>query len=59
MIIPVLNEIIHILYFVFAGVFGLLLVRNLFKRDTHTGIIYDIVYAYTIIPFLLRVLHIK
>lgn len=55
----VLGEIVHILYFALAGAMGLLLLRNLFKRTSRPGIVYDIVYAYCIIPFLLRVLGIK
>lgn len=50
---------IHEFYFIMAAVFGLLLLRGLFFRKTRRSIIYDIVYAYTIIPFLLRALHIK
>lgn len=54
-----LDQVIHIIYFVFAGIIGFFLVRNLFKRETRTGVVYDIVYAYCVIPFLLRVLFIK
>lgn len=57
--IPALNEVIHQIYFVIAAFFGLLLLRNFFYRKTRKGFIYDVVYAYTLIPFLLRVLHIK
>lgn len=53
------NEFIHQLYFIIAGACGLVLLRGLFKRNTRKTIVYDIVYAYTIIPFLLRALHIK
>jgi len=42
-----------------AAAFALLLLRGLFKRNTRKTLIYDIVYAYSIIPFLLRALHIK
>ena len=42
-----------------AGFFGLLLIRALFKRSTSTNLVYDIVYAYAVIPFLLRALHIR
>lgn len=54
-----INTIIHQFYFLLSGVFAFLLIRNLFKRETRKGIVYDIVYAYTIIPFILRLLHIK
>ncbi len=54
-----LTEVIHQIYFVMAAVFALLLLRGLFKRNTRKTLIYDIVYAYSIIPFLLRALHIK
>ncbi len=54
-----LQEVIHQLYFVMAAVAALLLLTRLFRRKTRKGLTYDIVYAYTIIPFLLRALHIK
>ncbi len=54
-----LDNWIHEFYFIMAGVFGLLLLRGLFLRKTRRSIVYDIVYAYTIIPFLLRALRIK
>ena len=53
------NELIHQIYFGLAGLCGLVLLRGLFFRNTRKTIVYDIVYAYTIIPFLLRALHIK
>lgn len=57
--LAMLDNYIHEFYFVMAGVFGLLLLRGLFFRNTRRSIVYDIVYAYTLIPFLLRALHIK
>ncbi|MCR4403473.1 MAG: hypothetical protein NUW12_12015 [Firmicutes bacterium] len=54
-----LQELIHQLYFLMAGLVALLLIRAFFKRNTRKGLVYDIVYAYTIIPFVLRALHIK
>ena len=53
------EKVIHIVYFALAGIIGLFLLRNLFRRTTRPGIVYDIVYVYCIIPFLLRVLGIK
>lgn len=53
------NEIIHYIYFGMAGVCGLVLLRGLFFRKTRRSIVYDIVYAYTLIPFILRALRIK
>ena len=53
------NEAIHQFYFLMAGGVALLLIRGLFARKTRRSIVYDIVYAYTLIPFLLRALHIK
>ena len=53
------EQLIHIIYFVVAGVIGAFLLRNLFKRKSRPGIVYDIVYVYCFIPFLLRVLFIK
>ncbi|HWP67813.1 MAG TPA: hypothetical protein VN437_00840 [Rectinemataceae bacterium] len=55
----VFEQIIHIVYFIIAGIIGLFLLRNLFKRKSRPGIVYDIVYVYCFIPFLLRVLGIK
>lgn len=54
-----LQEVIRQIYFLMAAFFGLLLLRALFKRTTRTSLVYDIVYAYAIIPFLLRALHIR
>ena len=53
------NEIIHYIYFGMAGHCGLVLLRGLFFRVTRKTIVYDIVYAYTLIPFILRALRIK
>jgi hypothetical protein len=53
------NEIIHYIYFGMSGVCGLVLLRGLFFRKTRRSIVYDIVYAYTLIPFILRALRIK
>jgi len=54
-----IQEVIHQIYFVLAGAAALLLLTRLFRRKSRPGFVYDIVYAYTIIPFLLRALHIK
>jgi hypothetical protein len=54
-----MQEIVHQLYFVMAAVVAVLLVTRLFRRKTRRGLAYDIVYAYAIIPFVLRALHIK
>jgi hypothetical protein len=53
------EQVIHIIYFILSAVIGFFLLRNLFKRSSRTGLVYDIVYAYCLIPFLLRVLGIK
>ncbi|MEA4899510.1 hypothetical protein ACH6CV_13425 [Bacillota bacterium Meth-B3] len=55
----VLETIIRYLYFAFAAIVGLFLLKNLFRREKRQGLTYDIVYAYCIIPFLLRLLWIK
>lgn len=55
----VLQGLIHQVYFVMAGVIAALLVTRLFWRKSRPGLAYDIVYAYAIIPFVLRALHIK
>jgi len=54
-----LQEVIHEIYFVISGLAALFLLTRLFRRKSRPGLVYDIVYAYTIIPFLLRALHIK
>jgi hypothetical protein len=54
-----LQNVIHQIYFVMAALVAALLVSRLFRRKTRQGLAYDIVYAYTIIPFILRALHIK
>ncbi len=53
------QNIIHQIYFVLSAVVAVLLVSRLFRRKTRPGLAYDIVYAYAIIPFILRALHIK
>ena len=55
----IINGIIHYIYFGLTLGIGLLLLRNLFFRKTRKGLVYDIVYAYCLIPFLMRVLFIK
>lgn len=54
-----LQGLIHHLYFLMSAVIALLLLSRLFGRRTRPGLAYDIVYAYTLIPFILRALHIK
>lgn len=54
-----LDTLIHHLYFVLTGLLALLLIRGFVQRENRNGLVYDLVYAYTIIPFILRFLHIK
>ena len=54
-----LENVIHINYFIMAGLIGASLLKSLFKRKKNQGIVFDIMYAYCIIPFILRVLYIK
>lgn len=54
-----LEQLIHLCYFGFALVILVYFLKHLFKRTKRTGWVYDIVYAYCLIPFLLRVLWIK
>ena len=54
-----IEAIIHYTYSIMAAIMGLLLLRNFFKREKKLGLVYDIVYIYCVIPFLLRVLYIK
>lgn len=53
------ENFIHILYFVMAGLIGLSFLKSLFKRKKNDNIVFDIMYAYCLIPFVLRVLYIK
>ena len=54
-----LQSLIHQIYFLLSAVVAVLLVGRLFRRKTRPGLAYDIVYAYALIPFVLRALHIK
>ena len=54
-----MENLIHILYFVMAGRIGASFLKSFFKRKKNKGIVFDIMYAYCIIPFLLRILYIK
>lgn len=54
-----LQNLVQIIYYVMAGLIALSLLKSLFKRKKNDNWVYDIMYAYCIIPFLLRVLHIK
>ncbi|HEY3382262.1 MAG TPA: hypothetical protein VGK32_10870 [Vicinamibacterales bacterium] len=53
------QQVIHQIYFLMAGLAAALLLSRLFRRKSRPGLAYDIVYAYTVIPFILRALHIK
>jgi hypothetical protein len=54
-----LQELIHQIYFLMSGVIAVLLLTRLFRRKSRPGLAYDLVYAYAIIPFVLRALHVK
>jgi hypothetical protein len=54
-----LQDLIHQFYFLLSAAVAVLLVGRLFRRKTRPGLAYDIVYAYALIPFILRALHIK
>ena len=54
-----MSTIINYIYYGFAAVIAILLLYNLFRRKKRQGLVYDIVYAYCIIPFILRILRIK
>jgi hypothetical protein len=53
------QAVIHQTYFLLSAAVAILLAVRLFRRKTRPGLAYDIVYAYAIIPFVLRALHIK
>ena len=59
MMLIFLDTVIYYLYFIMTGVFALLLLRNLFKRERRKGWVYDIVYSYVIMTFILRIIGIK
>jgi hypothetical protein len=54
-----LQSLIHQIYFLMSAIIAVLLLLRLFRRKSRPGLAYDIVYAYTLIPFILRALHIK
>lgn len=54
-----LQSVIHYFYFVLDAIILYYFVKHLFKRKQKVNLIYDIVYAYCCIPFLLRMLFIK
>lgn len=54
-----LQDVIHYIYMGFAAVTCFFLLKHLFKREKNKGIVNDIVYAYCLLPFLLRILQIK
>lgn len=54
-----LQSVIHQTYFLMSAVIAALLLTRLFRRKSRPGFAYDIVYAYAIIPFILRALHVK
>ena len=54
-----LQSLIHQTYFLLSAIIAVLLLSRLFRRKSRPGLAYDIVYAYALIPFILRALHIK
>lgn len=54
-----LQNLIQIIYYIMAGLIAISLLKSLFKRKKNDNWVNDIMYAYCLIPFLLRVLHIK
>lgn len=53
------QDIVTFLYYVMTLVVGAVMAFKLFKREKRNGLVYDIVYAYCLIPFVLRLLRIK
>ena len=53
------QNVIYYVYMAFAAITCFFLVKHLLKREQHKGVVNDIVYAYCISPFLLRILQIK
>jgi len=54
-----LQSVIHYFYFVLDAVILYYFIKHLFKRKKKLNLVYDIVYVYCCIPFLLRMLFIK
>jgi hypothetical protein len=54
-----LQSFIHYFYFVLDAVILYYFIKHLFKRKKKLNLVYDIVYVYCCIPFLLRMLFIK
>ena len=54
-----IQNLIQIIYYVRAALIAISLAKSLFKRKKNDNWVYDIMYAYCLIPFILRVLHIK
>ncbi len=55
----VLETIVHVIYMVMAGLIFASFIWQLYKRKKNQGYVFDIMYAYCCIPFLLRILYIK
>ena len=53
------QSVVTYVYYFFAALIGISLLCKLFKREKRKGLVYDIVYAYCLIPFFLRILGIK
>lgn len=53
------QSIVTYAYYAMAAVIGLSLLIKLFKREKRNTLAYDLVYAYCLIPFVLRLLWIK
>ncbi|NLB91081.1 MAG: hypothetical protein GX786_07675 [Clostridiales bacterium] len=53
------QTIIRYIYILFTAITCFFLIKHLFSRKKHKGVVNDIVYALCIIPFLLRLLQIK
>lgn len=54
-----IQNLIQIIYYVMAALIAISLAKSLFKRKKNANWVYDIMYVYCLIPFVLRVLHIK
>lgn len=53
------ENVIHIIYFIMAGLIAFSMIKSFFKRKKNQGYVFSIMYAYCLIPFLLRILWIK
>jgi hypothetical protein len=53
------QTIVTYIYYIITAIIGITLLKKFFKREKRQGLVYDLVYAYCLVPFILRLLQIK